>query len=135
MISLVFCLRRLPTLTGAQFLDYWLNHHGPLVVARAPLLRMRRYQQLHRLDLPALAPVSEVRSAPEPYDGVAQVYWDSLDDLMLSGADSAARKASRELLEDEKQFIDLRASPIFFTEAHVLVETAALTERFGRTEN
>src|SRR5262249_12358508 len=50
MIKLVFCLRRLPHLSRAEFQRYWGETHGPLVRRRAEALGIRRYVQLHTLD-------------------------------------------------------------------------------------
>ena len=49
VLKLTFCLRRLPSLSLAEFQDYWLNKHGPLVSSLQPALGMVRYVQLHRL--------------------------------------------------------------------------------------
>ena len=50
MVKLVFCLRRLPHLSLAEFQEYWLQKHGPLVRSHAETLRIRRYVQTHTLD-------------------------------------------------------------------------------------
>jgi hypothetical protein len=121
MITLVFCLRRLPGLDPAAFQDRWRNGHGPLVVERAAALRICRYVQSHAFDHPQLGAAASIRGAPEPFDGVAQVSWHSMGDLLATLTDRAAARAARELLEDERHFIDLPRSPIFFTHEHVLV--------------
>ncbi len=121
MIKLTFCLRRKPGLTLAEFQDYWLNRHAPLVARHKDVLRIRRYVQLHTFDFPAHDGIRALRAgsleaAPAIYDGVAQLWWDSLDDLAASGSDPAAIAAGRELLEDESKFIDLANSPLWFGE-------------------
>ena len=47
MIKLVFCLRRLPSLSIAEFHRYWGNHHAELVRQHAPALRIRRHTHSH----------------------------------------------------------------------------------------
>jgi hypothetical protein len=121
MIKLTFCLRRKPGLTLAEFQDYWLNRHAPLVARHKDVLRIRRYVQLHTFDFPAHDGIRVLRAgsleaAPAIYDGVAQLWWDSLDDLAASGSDPAAIAAGQELLEDESKFIDLANSPLWFGE-------------------
>ena len=77
------------------------------------MLRIRRYVQLHTIDHAMNAAIRATRGGPEGYDGVAELWWDSLDDIMTN--DSAeARAAGQELLEDERKFIDLANSPLFF---------------------
>ena len=115
MIKLTFCLKRLPSLTRAQFQDYWFNTHAPLVAKHREALRIRRYVQLHTGNDAMNAAVAASRGAPEVFDGVAELWWDSFDDIMTN--DSAeARAAGLALLEDERKFIDLPRSPLFFGE-------------------
>jgi uncharacterized protein (TIGR02118 family) len=122
VIKLTFCLRRLPSLTLAEFQDYWLNTHGPLVRSHAETLRIRRYVQSHTLDDPASqGALAASRGAPEPYDGVAQLWWDSREDLAAGVATQEGRDASRALLEDERKFIDHARSPLWISEEHEVI--------------
>src|SRR5712664_2236271 len=96
MLKLVFPLRRLPALSREEFQRYWYETHGPLVRRHAKALRIRRYVQLHTLDDPINAALRESRGAEEPYDGVAELWWESRADL-----------------EDERRFIDLGRSALW----------------------
>ena len=113
MLKLVFPLRRLPTLSREQFQKYWYETHGPLVRQHAQALRIRHYVQLHTLDDPINAALRESRGAQEPYDGVAELWWDSRQDLEAALAAPEAQAAAHELLEDEKRFIDLARSALW----------------------
>lgn len=53
------------------------------------------------------------RDGPEPYDGVAELWWDSVEDLQDAMGSPAGQVAALELLEDEKTFIDLSNSPLW----------------------
>jgi uncharacterized protein (TIGR02118 family) len=108
VLKLTFCLRRLSSLTLAEFQDYWLNKHGPLVRRLQPALGMVRYVQVHRLDTDLAAGMCRARGAPEPYDGVAELWWES-EEAFGRAAHPEAREAGRLLLEDEAKFIDLPA--------------------------
>jgi uncharacterized protein (TIGR02118 family) len=122
MIKLTFCLRRLPHMSREEFQDYWLNRHGPLVRSQMQAMRVRRYVQTHSLGEPALsASLVASRGAPEPYDGIAELYWDSREDLQAVGKDPAGREAGRILLEDERKFIDLANSPLWYNEEHEII--------------
>ena len=81
MVKLVFCIRRLPALSREEFQRYWRETHGPLVRRHARVLRIRRYVQSHTLEHPMNAALAESRGAPDAFDGVAELWWDSLDDL------------------------------------------------------
>ena len=115
MIKLTFCLKRLPTLSRAEFQTYWFEKHAPLVAKHRKVLRIRRYVQMHTGSDAMNAAIAASRGAPESFDGVAELWWDSFEDIATN--DSAeARAAGLTLLEDERRFIDLARSPLFFGE-------------------
>lgn len=122
MIKMIFCLRRRAELSPAEFQAYWRARHAPLVAEVAPLLRIRRYVQSHSFDDPQLAgPVAARGATVPPFDGVAELYWDSIEDLTAVNDSKEAREAGRRLLEDERNFIDLSQSPLFWVrENHVI---------------
>jgi uncharacterized protein (TIGR02118 family) len=115
MIRLVYLLRRRPELSLAAFHRTWLDDHGPLVASFRSSLRIARYVQTHRLDEPELeAAMAAARGGMEPpYDGVAELWWESEDDLRAASATDEGRAASAALVEDERRFIDLAASPLW----------------------
>ena len=122
MIKLTFCLRRRPDLSPEEFHRYWKDVHGPLVEARAEALGIRRYQQVHTLGVDGLHQALQARNggAPAPYDGIAEIWIDSLEDFTAGTPE--ARRAAAELLEDERRFIDLPNSPMWLGETHVFVD-------------
>jgi len=115
MIKLTFCLIRRPELTREAFQDYWINTHAPLVASVRDVLRIRRYVQLHSLPVKVSDQIRATRGGPEGYDGVAQLWWDSLADMALARAEDAGAAAIM-LLEDERKFIDLPRSPLWWGE-------------------
>lgn len=120
MIKLTFCLVRHPELTREAFLAYWFDQHAPLVASVKDVLRIRRYVQLHSLPVEASAPLRIARAGPEGYDGVAQLWWDSFEDMRGDPADTKAAEAVTLLLEDERKFIDLEKSPLWWGEEKVI---------------
>ncbi len=117
MVKLVFCCRRKPDLSVEQFQERWLEVHGPLVKRlRVQLPQMVRYVQSHTLMGPATDLVTRSRGAKEPYDGITEVWFPSLEALDMS--EPEAVDAARQLLEDEGKFIDLPNSAVFLTEEH-----------------
>jgi uncharacterized protein (TIGR02118 family) len=121
MIKLTFCLIRLPHLTRPAFQAYWFNTHGPLVASVAGTLQIRRYVQLHSLPAEASATIRASRDAPADYDGVAELWFDSLEALAANSARPEARAASALLLEDEQRFIDLSKSPLWWGEERPVI--------------
>ena len=113
MVKLLFCARRLPHLSRAEFQRYWHENHGPLVKKYAAALGIRRYVQVHTLDHPIQEAFRQSRGGPEAYDGIAELWWDSLESVMGAATrDPKWQEASLALLEDEKRFIDLANSPL-----------------------
>jgi uncharacterized protein (TIGR02118 family) len=121
MLKLVFCLRRLPALSRAEFQRYWRERHGPLVRLHAGALRIRRYLQLHTLDDGLQDALRASRGGPEAFDGIAELWWDSREDLEAVLRDPEGQRAAAELLEDERRFIDLARSPLWVGEEHPIV--------------
>ena len=123
MIKLVFSLRRLPETTREEFQAYWRDHHAPLVSRHAEALRIRRYVQTHARSSELAAAQSAARgSEPDVYDGQAELWWDSLDDVIAAVSTEAGQQAATELLEDERRFIDLERSPLWIGEEHTVVD-------------
>ena len=117
MLKLVFCCRRRPELDPEEFRRYWLDRHGALVRSlRGALPMMRRYVQSHTLSGPANDAIRASRGSQEPYDGITEVWFDSLE--AMGGSTEAALAAGQRLLEDERSFIDLPNSSVFLTEEH-----------------
>jgi uncharacterized protein (TIGR02118 family) len=120
VLKLTFCLRRLPSLSLEEFQDYWLNKHAPLVKSVQPILGMVRYVQVHRLPGEMADGMQRARGAPEPYDGIAELWWESEESWRAAGRNPEAREANRLLLEDEARFIDLARSPLWLNHEHVV---------------
>ena len=115
MVKLLFCLRRLPHLSREEFQRYWRERHAPLVASHAKALGIRRYVQRHTIDEPMYAGMGKPRGGTAAWDGVAELWWERTQ-LTDPAAIEAARRAGRELLEDEACFIDLPNSPVFFVD-------------------
>jgi uncharacterized protein (TIGR02118 family) len=121
MIKMICCLRRLPHLTPEQFQDYWLNRHGPLVLRHAAVMNVRRYVQIHTAEDPLNGAIQKSRGAPEPYDGVAELWFDSVASLTAPNGTPEGRAAMRAIREDERNFIDQARSPMFVGADHELI--------------
>jgi uncharacterized protein (TIGR02118 family) len=101
MIKLVFCLRRREGLSREEFHRYWREHHAPLVQSHAAALGILRYVQQHSIDDHISLAVAGGRNPPEPYDGVAELWFESLDAMGARAGSEAAREAGAALYADE----------------------------------
>ncbi|HYB12126.1 MAG TPA: EthD domain-containing protein [Myxococcota bacterium] len=116
MIKLAFPVRRLPRLSRADFQKYWFEVHGPLVRQHAEALGIERYVQLHTVDDPFNDALRAARGGPEPYDGIAELWWKSREELEAAVRSPAGQRAALLLLEDEKNFVDHSSSPLWIAE-------------------
>jgi uncharacterized protein (TIGR02118 family) len=116
VIKLTFAVRRRTDIDPAEFHRYWRDHHGPLVRSLRPALDIRRYVQTHRVETPLNEVLRVGRGALEPFDGVAELWWDDLDALVTATTSSEGSAAGRILLEDETKFIDLEKSTLWLGE-------------------
>lgn len=116
MIKLSFGVRRRGDIDPDEFHRYWRDEHGPLVRSFRETLRIRRYVQLHRIETPFNDALRAGRDALEPFDGVAELWWDDLDALTAGASSPEGIAASRALLEDEERFIDLPRSSLWLGE-------------------
>jgi len=121
MIKVTFCLRRQPSLTVEEFQDHWFNRHGPLVQKHQRILRIVRYVQLYTDFGPMTERLRRFRGSPEPYDGIAEIWYESRESLEGLGRDPEARIASRELRDDEERFVDSIRSPIWIAKEREII--------------
>ena len=123
MIKLVFTIRRREGMTRDEFQRYWRNEHARLVEDHAEVLRIRRYVQTHARDTDADEALAAARgSEPRHYDGVAELWWDSVEDLLEASSSEQGQAAANALLEDERRFIDLAGSPIWLGEENIVID-------------
>ena len=122
MIKLVFTLRRREDMTREEFQRYWREQHAPLVKRPADALHIRRYVQVRARDTDLDETIAGARgSEPRFYDGVAELWWDSLEELVAAFSSDAGQAAGQELLEDEQRFIDLPRSPLWLGDENVVI--------------
>ena len=120
MIKFIMCCCRHPDLSREQFQDYWLNRHAPLFQKFAETYRTRRYVQCHTIDSPLNDAIRESRGMRPAYDGVAEVWFESEQDLVEAMSSPEGQKVSALLLEDEGNFLDHTKSTAFIAQEHAL---------------
>ncbi|SOD74671.1 uncharacterized protein (TIGR02118 family) [Jatrophihabitans sp. GAS493] len=121
-VKLLFCLRRRADLTREEFQEYWQGSHGKLGVELADDLGFIRYVQSHTLSAPLNDALQASRSAPPAYDGVVELWFESVEAVERTFSTPKGRAAARRLVEDESNFVDVSASPIFLVSEHGMYE-------------
>ena len=114
MIRLTFVLRRKPDLSREEFQEYWRRQHGPLVA---------KHRRGSGCSATCRCTRSTIRSTTRwPRRAAAWSRPTTVSPSCGGGAASGSsrrwrsrrRRTRRELLEDERTFIDLERSPLWF---------------------
>ena len=110
MVKFVACLKRKSGMSSAEFHRYWKDVHGPLVKSVPEFMRhVRKYVQSHAVS----ASVPGFPSAPSQYDGIAELWFDSVDEVGKAFNEPRYLEIIR---KDEPKFLDLPACSIFVAE-------------------
>lgn len=120
MIKLVMCLRRHPDMNREQFQHYWKNNHAPFFMKNAGVTRAKKYLQSHTVDTPLNEGMRSSRGMLPEYDGVAEVWFESEEDLVEAMSSPEGQELSSALVADEKNFIDHANSSAFIVREHEL---------------
>jgi uncharacterized protein (TIGR02118 family) len=96
-----------------EFKDYWINKHGPFFMENAGAMRARKYVQSHTIDTPLNEGLRSSRGMLPEYDGVAEVWFESKEELMEGMSSPEGQKLGAALLKDEGNFIDHSKSSAF----------------------
>jgi uncharacterized protein (TIGR02118 family) len=124
MIKIFFILVKRHDMTEKDFHAYWLQKHSPLVRSLAEDMRMRRYIQSHLVPSPMAAAATQARNLQQnPYQGIAEVWWNSEEDMKEAFSTPAGASAGAKLLEDEKKFLDCRTL-IFMSREYQIFDRA-----------
>ena len=118
MIKLIMCLYRRSDISRAEFQDYWLNKHGPFFQENAATMRAKKYLQSHTIDSPLNEAMRNSRGMQPECDGVAEVWFESEEDLMAAMGSPEMEKLGAALLEDEGNFVDHARSSAFIVREH-----------------
>lgn len=120
MIKFVMCITRHPDMTREEFKDYWMNKHGPFFMENASTMRAIKYVQSQTVDTPLNDGLRSSRGMLPEFDGVAEVWFESEEELKEGMSSPEGQKLAAALLEDEGNFIDHSKSSAFIVEEHEL---------------
>lgn len=121
MIKMVMCITKRSDLSREEFKDYWLNQHGPHFLKVAKDYRAKKYIQSHTIDSKLNRFARDIRGMTTEYDGIAEIWWESEEDYLAGLNSPVMQKQGPDFLADEKKFVDLANSTVFFTVEHELI--------------
>ena len=116
MIKFVMCITRHPNMTRDEFKSYWEHKHGPFFMKNAAAMRAKKYVQSYTMDTPMNEGLRSSRGMQAEYDGVAEVWFESEEELMAGMSSPEGQKLGAALLEDEGNFIDHSKSCAFIVQ-------------------
>ena len=112
---------------------YWLEKHAPIVAGHSQALGVLRYVQAHTTEDDHSRLTGRRGDMEEPYDGVAEVWWESREAMFAATRSDEGRDVDRILREDEEHFLDLKKSVAWFNYEYPQVnptpENIVATER------
>ena len=108
LIKRISFIKRKPGMNPSEFFQYWKNVHGPLAVQ---IPGIRRYVQCQTL------PSRYTESEPQ-YDGVAELWFDTLGDLNFAMASGEYKEGAQ---PDGLKFVDLDNMLTLITEEYRIV--------------
>ena len=86
-------------------------------------MRALRYIQSHTCGPELNQAFAASRGLAPAYDGITEVWWNSIEDLKSAMASPAGAEAMAMLREDESQFIEFSQSCVFMTTEHVIFDS------------
>lgn len=131
MLKLVYCIRKRADVSPETFYRYWLEEHSALVRRFARTLRAREYVQSHTITPEINTAMARGRGLAPAYDGIAELWWDSLEDFLSSANTAEGDAARRALQEDEARFIDFSQSCMFLTKEQRIFDREDAMPRTG----
>lgn len=118
MIKFVMCITRHPKMSREEFNDYWMNQHGPFFMKNADAMRAKKYVQSHTIDTPLNEGLRLSRGMLPEYDGIAEVWFESEEELTAGMSSPEGQKLAGALLKDEGNFIDHSKSSAFIVKEY-----------------
>jgi uncharacterized protein (TIGR02118 family) len=115
MVKMTISLRRRPDLTPEAFKQHWREVHAPIILKHAATLGIRRYVQVYSIAAPASG------DRPEGFDGIGEVWIESIKAFQDVAATPAGALAVREVRESDIFLTDVTRSPrTFGTEVQII---------------
>ena len=115
MIKMVATVWRKPGLSLEEFTARWSGEHAMLVRRHKAAMGFVRYVQSHFVESPEIRAFTESRGWASPPDGIAELWWESLDTLQHAFSSPEAAAASAILAEDEAVFVDTTRNAAFLS--------------------
>ena len=122
MIKMVAPAWRRPDFTQEQFEARWRGPHAKLVTEGAKAMGFVRYIQSHKIQSRELEEFSRARGWAPACDGLAELWWESMEAMETAMATPEAQAADLLLQADEREFCYTERMSAFLTVEHVIFD-------------
>jgi hypothetical protein len=114
MIKLVQCIRSRAAAPQAEFQQQW-QAYGKQLSALATELGAVRIVLNTTLSIEVNRRLLQERGSLEPFDGVAEIWWDRGADLLEKADEREMSSRIAQLRKLQESFVDVERSSFFFT--------------------
>jgi len=114
MIKLIQCVRSKPATPKAEFQRQW-QAYGEQLSALATELGAVRIVLNTTLSIEVNQRLLQERGSMEPFDGVAEIWWDRGAELLEKADDREMSSRIDRLRKIQESFVDVERSSFFFT--------------------
>jgi uncharacterized protein (TIGR02118 family) len=114
MYKIITFAKRKPGITLEEYKKYWRDVHGHMVLKTVPpnvKALIKRYTQCTAAEIPG---------HPQPYDGVAEFYFDDYESLRAWSKFYFSDEA-KALRDDQAKFSDVSSMVTVITEENVII--------------
>jgi len=126
VIKLIQCVRSRPAVPKAEFQQHW-QAYGEQLSALATELGAVRIVLNTTLSVEANRRLLQERGSLEPFDGVAEIWWERGTGLVEKVDEREMNARVDQLRKIQESFVDVETSSFFFTLETVVHGEEALT--------
>ncbi len=118
MIRFINCIKRRGDISIEDFNRYWNSQEFEELLQRViDITKAKNFTKNLTLDVEANVMIQKERGGGEPFDGIIEYWWDKGSELMDLYDTDEAKQVRQQMIDYQRQFIDLAASSAFFTES------------------
>jgi uncharacterized protein (TIGR02118 family) len=119
---MVVSVYRKPGMSWDEFTQRWRVVHGDLVRSYAKTLRFKKYVQSHFQPSADVEAFAKIRGWLPPPEGLAEIWWESAEEMQAAFATPEGQAASVDLARDESEFVDHTRISAFLSKEFVVFD-------------
>jgi hypothetical protein len=118
VIRFINCVRKRGDISHQEFRTYWNDPKFKALIEKLiSQVKPKRFEKKLTLQVEMNLRIMEERGSSEPYDGTIEWWWDNAAELASILEKEETKTLFQEMKLFQSEFIDLKSSSAFFTEA------------------